>query len=99
MDSTGLFLSPASCSGTHNNSINNFVEMYAFRPEEIEWPTFKLLGNVTLYSKAVDDHVKAILSLPQLDIKAVEQRKLVVCLDTVNGKNALVCIMLQVLEE
>eukprot|EP01126_Amoeba_proteus_P026209 TRINITY_DN2598_c0_g1_i12.p1 TRINITY_DN2598_c0_g1~~TRINITY_DN2598_c0_g1_i12.p1 ORF type:complete len:457 (+),score=98.06 TRINITY_DN2598_c0_g1_i12:107-1477(+) len=74
IDSSGLFLSPADCT-----------KLFELSDGMLKFPTSLEICSVTEYSSAIDDHVNAILSLPEVKLDLVVGRKYKVCLDTVNG--------------
>eukprot|EP01126_Amoeba_proteus_P026216 TRINITY_DN2598_c0_g2_i8.p1 TRINITY_DN2598_c0_g2~~TRINITY_DN2598_c0_g2_i8.p1 ORF type:complete len:131 (-),score=33.06 TRINITY_DN2598_c0_g2_i8:380-772(-) len=62
-----------------------FPELFELSDGMLKFPTSLEICSVTEYSSAIDDHVNAILSLPEVKLDLVVGRKYKVCLDTVNG--------------
>lgn len=52
---------------------------------DFQYPDLQDFGTVESYPTAIDDHIDALLALPCIDTRLVAERKLKVCLDTVNG--------------
>ena len=47
--------------------------------------SWKEIGEESVYTQAIDDHLRKIYDLPYIDIEKIRQRKFRVALDTVNG--------------
>lgn len=54
------------------------------------YATWNEIGSVSEYNKAVQDHIRKILKLPYLDIKAIRQREFKVAYDCVNGAGGII---------
>jgi len=75
VDCKGLFISPDDCKEIYSIARN---------PTSIEYPRYNILGsNGTMDVNNI--HINDLLSLKELDIESVRNRKFKVCLDTVNG--------------
>lgn len=48
------------------------------------------LGEKNSYDKAIDDHIKIILSIPYLDLAAIRRREFKVAIDCVNSSGSLI---------
>jgi phosphomannomutase len=57
--------------------------------EEFTYSTIKELGTYTSYSKAIDDHIEAILKLDLVDAKAIRSAHFSVVLDAVNSTGGI----------
>jgi phosphomannomutase len=53
------------------------------------YASYDRLGKVEVYDRAVDDHIKAILDLPYLDVDLIRRRRFKVALDCVCGAGAV----------
>jgi len=76
VDADGLFMSPESCDKFYGyaNDMNN-----------IQYPSYDHIGTVRQYENPLDEHIQAILELPEIDLSITRSRNFKVCLDTING--------------
>eukprot|EP01112_Ceratiomyxa_fruticulosa_P010442 TRINITY_DN2768_c0_g2_i1.p1 TRINITY_DN2768_c0_g2~~TRINITY_DN2768_c0_g2_i1.p1 ORF type:complete len:460 (-),score=97.33 TRINITY_DN2768_c0_g2_i1:287-1666(-) len=85
--SDGLFLSPDKC-----------VELFALADSgNFSFPTYQNLGSIISQHDANRRHIDAIFKLPYINVQKIRERKLRICLDSVNGAGGP--IIKQLLEE
>lgn len=77
LNSTGQFMSPDEHQEMKKNldAKNNFVD----------WTK---IGKRTVFSKGLNNHIKAVLSLPIIDVENIKSKKFKVLADCVNGAGA-----------
>ncbi|HPE40067.1 MAG TPA: phosphoglucosamine mutase [Bacteroidales bacterium] len=57
--------------------------------EDFTYSSVKELGNYTIYTKAIDDHIDAILKLDLIDMKAIRNAHFSVVIDAVNSTGGI----------
>jgi phosphomannomutase len=57
---------------------------------EIIWAEWQKIGNLFHDESAIDKHIKKILSIPYLDVKAIRKKNFRVVIDSVNGAGGLI---------
>jgi len=73
VDSDGLFLRPAECEVLFSDS-----------EKPIQYPSYDTIGRVS-HAEAEEEHIKACLSLPCVDLELIKSKNFKVALDSVNG--------------
>lgn len=79
VDSNGLFLYPERAKA--------FLESAS---ESIDWCGWNEVGSVHTDSRATDRHIAKILSIPYIDVQAIQKKRYKVVIDAVNGAGGLI---------
>lgn len=77
LNSTGQFMSP-----DEHQQMKKYLDVHS---NFFDWSK---IGKRTVYSEGLTDHIKAVLSLPIIDLEKIKSKKFKVLADCVNGAGA-----------